>query len=157
VNRIVRGITVGTLSLWALLRFGSTVAEPLLLSVPAGRAADTLVALGHQADLFVSYDYSLVSWQPTQPIKGRYELKEALRQMLRHSGLQFRIASSGSVFINAAPQAPVRDSHRQTFVDKPRSIESTEFCICALNAFGTRLGPWCWAGDSLAYRPDCRE
>jgi hypothetical protein len=151
----VRGITASALSIWALFRFGSAVAEPLPFSVPAGRAEDTLEVFSEQSGLNVIYDFSVVRSQQTRPVAGRYELKDALRRMLLHSGLKFKITSLSVLSIKVAPK-PLQDaSSQRAFADKAQSVESIELCRCATSESGTRLGPWCWAGEFLVYRPEC--
>jgi len=90
------GVAVG-----AVFRTAPAVAEPRHFSVPAGEAAQTLTLFGRQADRFVSYDYDRVRHQLTHALNGDFEIADALRVMLKGSGLDFRVSDSGGVFVTA--------------------------------------------------------
>src|SRR5262249_23936176 len=71
---------------------------PRHFSIPPGEAAETLLQFGRQSDRSVAYDFDRVQHQPTHAVEGEYEVGEALRLLLKGSGLGFRITAGGGVF-----------------------------------------------------------
>jgi iron complex outermembrane recepter protein len=100
LRRCAIALAAIAVAIGGVFRAQPAAAEPRHFAVPAGEAAQTLVLFGHQADRFISYDFSHVQHQLTQGIDGDFEIADALRFMLNGSGLDFHLSDSGSVFVN---------------------------------------------------------
>src|SRR5581483_3634684 len=75
-------------------------AEVRHFAVPAGEAATTLIAFGLQAEWFVSYDFDRIQHHRTNAINGDFEVIEALRILLKSTGLGFRMVGPQSAFFD---------------------------------------------------------
>jgi len=72
-------------------------------SIPAGNLRDALDALASQGGITVLYSPDLVTEKTTAGLSGRYAPTEALRQLLKNSGLQAQEAGDSTFTLRQAP------------------------------------------------------
>ncbi|GAB3466983.1 TonB-dependent siderophore receptor [Azotobacter salinestris] len=71
--------------------------------IPAGPLAERLNQFAAQAGIYLAGDAALTAGKRSQPLKGRYEVGEALRILLGGSGLQAVPTRSGGYEVQALP------------------------------------------------------
>ncbi|ATG92355.1 TonB-dependent siderophore receptor [Methylomonas koyamae] len=67
--------------------------------IPAGALATALNRLAESAGLQLVYDAAIAEGLSSRPLRGSYTPEAALQQLLRDSGLSYRIAENGNVVI----------------------------------------------------------
>lgn len=82
------------------------MAAPREFDVPAGPAAQGITRFAQQAGLPVLFPLDLVEDRRTSALRGRLEVRDALRQLLEGSGLAASINSRGQISIRPVPRAP---------------------------------------------------
>lgn len=110
------------------------------VSVPAGPLRDALDALASQSGITVLYSPDLVAGKTTRGLSGRYAPAEALRQLLKDSGLQAQGAGEATFTLRRAParQATPKPATREaTATATPEKPEIKE--LEGMTITGTRI------------------
>jgi outer membrane receptor protein involved in Fe transport len=76
-----------------------TLAAPREFDIPAGQASQSLTRFAQQADTPLIFPYELTADRRTRRVRGRMEPDEALRQLLRGTGLAARRDATGQIVI----------------------------------------------------------
>ncbi|MDD3800560.1 MAG: TonB-dependent receptor plug domain-containing protein, partial [Novosphingobium sp.] len=76
-----------------------------VFSIPAGRLSDALMVYADQAGVSIALDDPRLDRLHTQGLKGRFELSQSLRRLLRGSGCDFSFVDARTVrvFCSAVP------------------------------------------------------
>jgi len=86
-----------------LLSFGTVSvclgSAPTYFDIQAGDASVTLYQFSQQAGLQLGFDFPLVRGRKTQAVKGTYEPREALRQLLANTGLTFEFVNERTLAV----------------------------------------------------------
>lgn len=99
------GVMVGVLSWGSLPQRAS--AELVDFEIAEQPLASALAEFAAKTDLQVLYSGELTRGQRTPGISGRYEPEEALRLLLKESGLEYRFTDHHTITLERAPVAPV--------------------------------------------------
>lgn len=115
-------------------------AAPRYFDIPAGPAAVSITRFAQQAGVPVLFPYELLQDRRTQPLRGRYEVHEGLRRLLRGTGLVASISGRGQLIIRLAKPAP------RASPAAPRQAEAVTFrdlgedeALPEVEVTGTRL------------------
>jgi iron complex outermembrane receptor protein len=81
------------------LAAGISAATPREFDIAAGPAAQTLTRYAQQAGVPVLFPYELLEGRSTQALRGRFEIQEGLRRLLRGTGLVASINRRGQLAI----------------------------------------------------------
>lgn len=114
----------------------ATASEPVELDIPAQPLSSAVQALAAQARISVLYTEGLVGGKHSAGLKGRYLARDALRELLRGSGLAFRFTDAETVVIHdGAQDLPLRDA------GEPRYRSSSAGESAALETIRVVSGP----------------
>lgn len=80
-------------------------AAPQAFDIPAGLAAQTLTRFAQQAAVPLAVPYEITEGRRTRAVRGRLEPEQALRRMLRGTGLAVRRVGDGQFVIELARRA----------------------------------------------------
>ena len=133
---------------WLLLSAGLIAAESdarrVEFNVPAGDAVQTLQIFSQQSGLQILYPVERLRGMTTRPVRGQLTVREALDELLEHSGLQalqdwqsgaIVIVGAANVASAAKPPAPAKAQraapapHRQSRAAKTDARTSDELVV----------------------------
>ena len=90
-----------------------SLAAPLEFDVPAGPAAQGVTRFAQQAGVSLLFPYELLDRRRTQALRGRFELREGLRTLLKGSGLAAVADEKGQISLQRLNAVPVVREHRR--------------------------------------------
>lgn len=88
------------------------VANDQAFDIPSGPLADALTEFGLQSGLQISYPQDLAGSLRSNAVKGRHRPAEALRLLLRNTGLEFSFINASTVLVRRASSAAPAPSGR---------------------------------------------
>src|SRR5690606_12368971 len=102
---------LGTLLLAAALAAGlqtgaalaQTALPPQAIDIPAGSLAQALDRLGEQTGVLITYEPGLTQGLSAPRVSGRYPPSEALRRLLRGSGIEMEAVNGRTIVLRRAP------------------------------------------------------
>jgi len=105
-------------------------------SIPAGSLRDALDALASQGGITVLYSPELVTEKTTTGLSGRYVPTEALRQLLKDSGLQAQEAGDSTFTLRRAPA----EQPKPKAVERSATVTAPEIQkLASMTVTGSRI------------------
>lgn len=107
-------------------------------NLPAGKLATALVAFGKQSDLRLKYPPALVAGKQVRTVHGHMNWRDALAQLLKGSGLEYRVIDSRTVAIQRVAGQGGATGPSTSVADAPGTT-STITNLDIVQVTGTRI------------------
>lgn len=115
------------------------VSNEQAFDIPAGPLADTLTEFGLQSGLQISYPQDAVQGLRSSAVQGRLRPAEALRLLLRDTGMEFSFINASTVLVRPAAQAaPARSGRTRPPASADRAQEEHVVGMPAIMVQGSR-------------------
>ncbi len=100
--------------LWSVAGWatGAMAASPVMLTIPAGRLSDAVVAIGEQAGVTIGLDDPTLGAVPVRGVRGRLDVARALDRMLKGTRAQ-AISVGPDAFRIVARSHPIEKPHKR--------------------------------------------
>lgn len=133
-------------ALAAGLQTGAALAQtalpPQAIDIPAGSLAQALDRLGEQTGVLITYEPGLTQGLSAPRVSGRYPPSEALRRLLRGSGIEMEAVNDRTFVLRRAPKTGTAPSAGASKPDRPvlDALEEAEVRdLKTVTVTGTRI------------------
>ncbi|MBL9201817.1 MAG: TonB-dependent receptor [Opitutaceae bacterium] len=144
VRAITRRVLLALIACWLPFAARAAVDEAVAFDIPGGDAVDTLKRAARAGGVQVVFVVSAVDGVKTNPVRGRFPVREALDRMVAETGLAVVWDAKVSAFsIERSPMTPPRAPRSGTdTAPRPNSTSSSESMKSNSRSLLTVLAGW---------------
>ncbi|MGZ4969987.1 MAG: TonB-dependent siderophore receptor [Methylobacter sp.] len=130
---ILKGIFILTLCHSASALSAENKSQKIQLDLPSGDLASALNSFAEKTGVELSYPASLVAGSKVKQLKGSYSVQEGLNELLRGTGLTYRLTGDNSVTLQkvavAEPPLSSTPTMKPMTVSSKRNTESQGYSV----------------------------